>query len=702
MINNLKKNGELIFILLFLSLLIFNLYYLFIDNKIFAGAEMANKVFEIGKFELEVMYILKPIFNQNLGFLNILIINFYFISITFLGNIILKLYAKKIKLINNFISQQKEFFFISSFVLGSIIFNGFLRLISLNFSITIVNFVVLIFLIISLFSFINILSFSWKNLFNKKLFFLILLFIFFLINNLQIDGHHISGDSFYHYGYKTLLINFLKLDFIPIIGGHYFEPLIVTPITFILQDFFFFNSFEQSAFISNWFFQAYAKTSSFFLLYLSCKYFYKNEKVFVPIILVLLLFFTNYSGNFLFNPLLYDSGNPLALSLHGSRAIGLSSFIFISIFFFEKLNNLENSRDYSLTSKTLSLFIIFIYLVGVNSLGIQFIFLNLLFISFFFINSLKKYFFIFLKPKINFKMFIILFPLITFLSYVVVGRIFLITHFSSYIMLAGCILSIIVYYLIALKIEFNSISIKFTSSILFFCFFCLIFLGNFLSYYFLFGKSEINFSLIIYLNDIFSNISLVNSKIPETGLYNSMIEYDKNNKYMFMNICSFKDKIELFMTGMPNYHCFNYTRLIFGSGLIFLFYVYNSIKAFNLIKNSNSLSSNFFNQIAIYLYILSTFYYILSLFYSDMISGSYLLHSRTRFIEVSSFLILFNFVILFSSNFDFDRFYKKIIIILLVIKFIVPFSINVFNVDKYNNWYVNQWVKNFLFLKNNH
>ena len=40
-----------------------------------------------------------------------------------------------------------------------------------------------------------------------------------------------------------------------------------------------------------------------------------------------------------------------------------------------------------------------------------------------------------------------------------------------------------------------------------------------------------------------------------------------------MNICSFKDKIELFMTGIPSYHCFNYTRLIFGSGLIFVLYL---------------------------------------------------------------------------------------------------------------------------------
>ena len=165
----------------------------------------------------------------------------------------------------------------------------FLRLISLNFSITTVNFIVITFLIISLFSFINILFFSWKTFFNKKLLFLILLFIFFLINNIQIDGHHLSGDSFYHYGYKTLIINFLKLDFIPIIGGHYFEPLLVTPITFILQDFFFLTHLNNLCSYLIGFFKRMQK-HHLFLLYLSCKYFYNNEKIFVPIILVLLLF----------------------------------------------------------------------------------------------------------------------------------------------------------------------------------------------------------------------------------------------------------------------------------------------------------------------------------------------------------------------------------------------------------------------------
>ena len=42
-------------------------------------------------------------------------------------------------------------------------------------------------------------------------------------------------------------------------------------------------------------------------------------------------------------------------------------------------------------------------------------------------------------------------------------------------MLSGCIVSIIVYYLLALKLETNSINKKFTASILIFCFFSLIF-----------------------------------------------------------------------------------------------------------------------------------------------------------------------------------------------------------------------------------
>mgnify|MGYP007000093454 len=70
--------------------------------------------------------------------------------------------------------------------------------------------------------------------------------------------------------------------------------------------------------------------------------------------------------------------------------------------------------------------------------------------------------------------------------------------------------------------------------------------GNFFSYFFLFDNPEINFKLIFHLNDIFAVVSSANANIEKTGLYNSMIEYNKNNEYMLMNICSFKDKIDLF------------------------------------------------------------------------------------------------------------------------------------------------------------
>ena len=98
-----------------------------------------------------------------------------------------------------------------------------------------------------------------------------------------------------------------------------------------------------------------------------------------------------------------------------------------------------------------------------------------------------------------------------------------------------------------------------------------------------------------------------------------------------------------------------------------------------------------------------------------MLSGSYMLHSRTRFLEVANILILFNFVMLFSINFNLQNLYKKIIVFLILFKFLLPFSIN-FNIFKnyihqapiydiphsdYNNWYINQWKKNFKYIFEN-
>tara|TARA_Y100000816_G_C26044136_1_gene547071 strand:- start:948 stop:1256 length:309 start_codon:yes stop_codon:yes gene_type:complete len=101
-----------------------------------------------------------------------------------------------------------------------------------------------------------------------------------------------------------------------------------------------------------------------------------------------------------------------------------------------------------------------------------------------------------------------------------------------------------------------------------------------------------------------------------------------------------------------------------------------------------------------------------------MLSGSYMLHSRTRFLEVANILILFNFVTLFSINFDANDVGKKIIIFLIIIKFLLPFAANAKSIKflqqynyiapiyespihYYNSWYLNQWWKNFRYILSN-
>ena len=709
MIKKMKDKVDFYFIFLFILLLTFTFYNLFIVNEPFVGADHASRIFEIGRHELSQMYILKPIFDKNLSYLNILIINIYFISITYYGYLIILIVSKNIKSLSNFIYQNKEIFFISSFVIGSIFFNGFVRFISLNLSITSLNFLIILFIISSLFFIFNFLVNNWKKLFNYKTLLILFLFFFLLINNIQIDGHHISGDSFYHYGYLNLIKSFLKLDLIPIIGGHYFEPLIVTPITFLLQDFFFFNTFEQSVFLSNWFFQAYAKTSGFFLIFFTCKYFFQNQKILIPVIFALFLFFSNYSGHFFINPLLYDSGSPLALSINGSRVIGITSFIFSVIFIFE-FNNSENKINDNRRIKSINGLLIFFFIIGLNSLGIQFIFLYLLLISFIFLKSLTNNFKFY---KINNKIFFIsaIILISIFLSYTIIGRNFSITHWSSYIMIGSTILSASIYYLFATKLVSNTFELKNIFILKLFYFFSLIFLGNFFTFIFLFDQSNSKFEIFLYINKIFSILSFANSKISEHGLYNSLILYDKTNDYLLMNICSFKDKIDLFMTGVPNYHCINLQRLIYGSGLIFLILIYNSLKALTLIKNISNEKLNKKYEISLFFYFLSIFFYTLSLTYADMLSGSYLLHSRTRFLEVANILILINFVMLFSIEYKNNAINKQIIITLIIIKIFSPFLLNL-NIIKnyknlnseayYNNWYINQWTNNLKFLKKNY
>ena len=286
-------------------------------------------------------------------------------------------------------------------------------------------------------------------------------------------------------------------------------------------------------------------------------------------------------------------------------------------------------------------------------------------------------------------------------------------------MLITTFFSILIYYATAFKIQINSVGKNISFLSLFAVIFALVFLGNFFTYNFLFYQSDSNLKILIFLNKLFSNISFVNSKIDEYGLYNGLIDYDKTNDYMLMNICSYKDKIKLFMTGMPNYHCMNFTRLIYGSGFIFLIFIYNSLKISKMITNYKILTLNSNDKIAIYFYFLSSLFYVFSLTYVDMLSGSYMLHSRTRFLEVANLLILFNFIIIFSKDLNINDLIKKIVIFIILIKFLLPFSLNLkfikhynyiaplyydlpyYSYYYYNNWYINQWKKNFKYILRN-
>ena len=146
-----KEKKDLYFIIFFSILLIFSLFKIFFFNQPFIGSEMSSRMFEIGKHELENMYILKPIIDKNLSIINILILNVYFLSITLVGYLSIKTIIKFISSLERKFQENKQLLFISSFVIGSIIFNGFLRIASLNFSITTLNFFIILFLISSIF-----------------------------------------------------------------------------------------------------------------------------------------------------------------------------------------------------------------------------------------------------------------------------------------------------------------------------------------------------------------------------------------------------------------------------------------------------------------------------------------------------------------------------------------------------------------------
>ena len=121
-----REKRDLYFIIFFSLLFIFGLFKMFFYGQPFIGADMSNRLHDIGKHELEVMYILKPIIDKNLSIINILVINIYFLSITLVGYISIKKITKSTTSFEKKFCLNQQMFFISSFVIGSIIFNGFL------------------------------------------------------------------------------------------------------------------------------------------------------------------------------------------------------------------------------------------------------------------------------------------------------------------------------------------------------------------------------------------------------------------------------------------------------------------------------------------------------------------------------------------------------------------------------------------------
>ena len=695
----------IIFLLLFFS---FGMFNWIVNDSFFVGSDMAstlNSITEIGSHELEQWYIMKPILEDGFIKINFFIIISYYISITYTGYKITFFFLQLINKINIF-DRFNIFFFFSGFVVGSLVFVGILRILSLNFTIGMTNLFVVVFSIINLIFFIR--EFFFINKIQKKNFILcVLLFFLFLVLNIQNAGHHLVGDSFYHYSYMSLIQNFLSLDYIPIIGSHYFEAILVTPIVFILQDYFFYFTFEQSVFLSVWVLQVFSKMSSLLLIYFFFKFFIKNNLVIL--IFLIFLFFSNHSAHFFVNPLLYDSGNPLALSLHGSRSVGVASFLLLSYIFFNFIyQDLFNFKK--IKTKIYTLTILFFLMIGISSLGIQFSFIFIIFFSFFFLVFfmflLKYKIFNFFISKIN-SYFILVSIFIILSSYTYIGFNMPITHISAYLMFFLFIFSLVFYYSNFFNISNYNYRKGFPIlySSLFFLFFALCFLGNFLTYKLLIVENNFLASYFTYISNIFSYISHAHLDVKNTGLYNELITYNALNEYTLMNICSLKDKIEYFMTGMPNYHCSSLTKLIYGSGIFFLLFSYNCITFFN-IDNIKTIKKNCVEFKYIYfLFLLSTVMYIFSLFFADMISGSYLIHSRTRFNELANNLVIINFILIFTYKLNTNYILKKIIIILFIIKIILPFFMNLplgSNTNFiFNNWYIAQFLTNLKYLSLN-
>ena len=685
------RNYSIIYIFILLNVFLFIISSFDTFNG-FNGPTHANdlnKFLNIGSHEYENYGVLN-ILLSNISYFNIFFSIFFFLTISSLGFYCLK------KSFFNFILNKVEGYekniilYIGSFSLGSIIFVGIYRFISLNLPIQILNTLILFYIIFFIFIYlykikINLLIFI-KNKYSSLLVILLLLLI--LISQIDMAQHHIIGDAFYNYGNAQIIRPFiLNSEYIPLIGTHYFEEIFIFPIIYFLNDFFYTSNIDYTTFQVAWVFQAFAKLSSICLIYI-CFRFFENSKI-KCLVYTIFIFAANLSGNYFFNPLLYGAGNPFLLSINAYRPSGLIIFIFVSTCYFLKPITKNSLHDY---------LICIFFLIGISSLGLQYPFLFILFFLFIYakeIGSLKiiKEFknFFFNKFKIN----IFLCILLILVTYLIIGQNLKTHEFAPYILIIPLFLSFFNFYSLNVSENVFKLNNFFKLTLfLFLIIIVLIFFGNIFTYKFLFPTSPSNIDFIKLINkSILSTFSHANQILDEGKyIYRALIHFEEKNIYQLKNICTQRGYLKMPITGMTSFHCIGGLKnLTFGLGFIFLILVFNTFIIKDIYsKNNKDNKDKYF----LFLYSLSLFFFIFSLFFNDMIDGRYMVHARTRFLEISYALIIFVFLITISSYIS-QKIHYRLVFSILIIKIISPFYVNFFD---NNSWYFNQFVENIKYI----
>lgn len=679
----------IIFFFLNFFLIFLSIPDLFNNSISITHANTLNNFQNIGVHEYENFGLL----NVSLGkidLFNIFFTLFFLLSICSFGFICLKKTFCNfcLKVFDDF--EKNIILYIASFTLGSLIFVGIYRILSLNISIPVLNNIILIYLVFFLFYYFYKFNENLKILIKNKFLNLSLILLLVLILLLQIDmgQHHLIGDAFYNFGFNKIIKPLSNSDYIPIVGTHYFEEIFIFPIVYFLQDFFFSTNVEYSTFQVMWVFQAFGKLSSICLTYISFRFFEKSK--IRCLFYTIIIFATNLSGHYFYNPVLYDSGNPFLLNIHTSRSSGLILFFFITACYFLKPKYKASFYNYLICG---------FFLVGISSLGIQYSFLFMLFFIFLYlheIGSIKivKNFQKFIYKSFNINIFLSI--LLILVTYLLVGQKFVTYTIAPYLILISLFLSFLNLY--SLNFSNNNFNLKYFNNynLLFLIFvISLVFLGNIFTYKFLFPVSPNKIEIIQVINNsILSNLSHVN-KILFDGdyIYRSLIHYEEQNIYQLKNICTLRSELGLKIAGIPSYHCKGgILNFLFGLGFILTILIFNSF----FIKNINFSTKN--NNYLLFLYSLSLFYFMFALFFNDMIDGRYLVHPRTRFLELPSILIIIVFFIILSKNIT-QSLNIKIIFTILIMKIIFPFYLNF--VDE-KSWYLNQLMENikYLFLIN--